>query len=116
MRLLPLLLLFSFSLAADSRLQQDIERVARSVNAQWGVYNKCLETGAEIAINADKQMDTMSVVKIPWMAEVFRQIEEGKFILDDRVTLTDAAKRPGTGVIRSMDAGATMFIRDFSHR
>ena len=62
MRLLPLLLLFSFSLAtaADSRLQQDIERVARSVNAQWGVYNKCLETGAEIAINADKQMEWLA--------------------------------------------------------
>lgn len=36
MRLLPLLLLFSVSLAtaADSRLQQNIERVARSVNAR----------------------------------------------------------------------------------
>ena len=115
MRLLPLLLLsisISLATAADSRLQQNIERVTRSVNAQWGIYIKCLETGAEIAINADKQMDTMSVIKIPLMAEVFRQIEEGKFNLDDRVTLTDEAKRPGTGVMRSLDVGATMSIRD----
>ena len=113
MRLLPILLLsISLANAADSRLQQNIERVTRSVNAQWGIYIKCLETGAEIAINADKQMDTMSVIKIPLMAEVFRQVEEGKFNLDDRVTLTDGAKRPGTGVMRSLDAGATMSIRD----
>ena len=113
MRLLSLFLLtLSLATAADSRLQQNIERITRSVNAQWGIYIKCLETGAEIAINADKQMDTMSVIKIPLMVEVFRQIEEGKFKLEDRVTLTDADKRPGTGVMRSLDAGATMSIRD----
>ena len=105
-------LLATLAPAADSRLQQNIERFARSVNAQWGIYVKCLETGSEILVNADKQMDTMSVVKIPLMTEVFRQIEEDKFKLEDRITLTDAAKRPGTGVMRSLDAGATMSIRD----
>jgi beta-lactamase class A len=49
--------------AAPSRLEQNITRVARSVNAQWGIYVKCLETGEEIAIDADRQMDTMSTIK-----------------------------------------------------
>jgi len=34
------------------------------VAANWGIYIKCLETGEEIALNADQQMDTMSVIKI----------------------------------------------------
>jgi beta-lactamase class A len=94
------------------RLQGNIDRITKSVNAKWGIYMKCLETGEEIAINADDQMDTMSVIKIPLMAESFRQIEAGKFALTDRVTLTDAMKRPGTGVIRSMEAGANLTIKD----
>jgi beta-lactamase class A len=94
------------------RLQSNIERLTRSVNAKWGIYLKCLETGEEIAINADDPMDTMSVIKIPLMAEAFRQIEEGKFALSDRVTLTDAAKRGGTGVIRSLDPGVNLTIKD----
>src|SRR5262245_46640464 len=57
-------------------------------------------------------MDTMSVIKIPLMVEVFRQIEEGKFALSDRVTLKETDKRPGTGVIRSLDAGASLTIKD----
>src|SRR6266446_3241947 len=89
-----------------ARLQGNIERITRSVNATWGIYIKCLETGEEIAINADQQMDTMSVIKIPLMVEAFRQIEAGKFSLQDRYTLRAADKRPGTGVIRSMDDGA----------
>src|SRR5260370_30820675 len=87
------------------RLQSNIERVTKSISAKWGIYMKCLETGEEIAINADDSMDTMSVIKIPLMVEAFRQIEQGKFSLADRVALTDDAKRPGTGVIRSLDAG-----------
>jgi beta-lactamase class A len=95
-----------------ARLQANIERITRSVNAKWGIYIKCVETGEEIAINADETMDTMSVIKIPLMAEVFRQIEAGKFALTDRVTLKETDKRPGTGVIRSLDAGASLTIKD----
>jgi beta-lactamase class A len=105
-------LFIAHSLTAQSRLQQNIERVTRSVNARWGIYVKCLETGEEVTINADQQMDTMSVIKIPLMAEAFRQIGEGKFKLTDRVTLEESAKRPGTGIIRSLDAGATLTIKD----
>ena len=95
-----------------ARLEANIERTTRSVNAKWGIYVKCLETGEEIALNADEPMDTMSVIQIPLMVEAFRQIEAGRFALADRVTLTDAAKRPGTGVIRSLDAGASLTIKD----
>jgi beta-lactamase class A len=95
-----------------NRLQANIERITRSVNAKWGIYIKCIETGEEIAVNADETMDTMSVIKIPLMAEVFRQIEAGKFSLTDRVILKETEKRPGTGVIRSLDAGASLTIKD----
>jgi len=109
------LLLFAAAASAQpplARLQANIERITKSVNADWGIYIKCLETGDEIAINADKQMDTMSVIKIPLMVEAFRQIEAGKFSLDDKITLKDADKRPGTGIIRSLDPGAVLSVRD----
>src|SRR5579885_2610578 len=94
------------------RLENNIERITKSVNADWGIYVKCLETGEEIALNADRQMDTMSVIKIPLMAEAFRQIEAGKFRLEDRIELKESDKRPGTGIIRSLDAGVPLTIKD----
>lgn len=95
-----------------TRLEGNIQQITRSVNATWGIYIKCLETGEEVALDADRQMDTMSVIKVPLMAEAFRQIEAGKFSLGDRVTLTDAAKRPGTGIIRSLDPGVQLTVKD----
>jgi beta-lactamase class A len=113
-----ILLVFSSDLAQQqaptglARLQANIERITRSVNAKWGIYIRCVETGDEIAINADETMDTMSVIKIPLMVEVFRQIEAGKFALADRVTMKESDKRPGTGVMRSLDANAGLTIKD----
>jgi beta-lactamase class A len=94
------------------RLRSNIEQIAKSVDTNWGIYIKCLDTNEEVSLNADKVMDTMSVIKIPLMVEAFRQIEAGKFSLQDRYTLKEADKRPGTGVIRSMDAGAVLTIKD----
>jgi len=103
---------FGQSALPIARLEANIQLVTRSVNATWGIYIKCLETGEEVAIDADRQMDTMSVIKIPLMAEALRQIEAGKFSLADRITLTEAAKRPGTGIIRSLDAGVQLTVKD----
>ena len=98
--------------APIDRLRTNIEQIARSVDTNWGIYIKCLDTNEEVTINADKVMDTMSVIKVPLMVEAFRQIEAGKFSLQDRYTLKETDKRPGTGVIRSMDPGAVLTIKD----
>jgi len=93
-------------------LRAGIERTARSVNATWGIYIKSIETGEEIAIDADRQMDTMSVIKIPLMVEVFEQIKAGKLSLSEKYTLTAEDVRPGTGIMRSLDAGAVITLKD----
>jgi beta-lactamase class A len=109
---LPLLAQAPAAVPGPDRLRASIERITRSLNATWAVHVKCLETGEEVALNASQQMEAMSVIKIPIMVETFRQIEAGKFSLTDRVKLRDEDKRPGTGVIRSLDAGVELTVKD----
>jgi beta-lactamase class A len=94
------------------RLKADIERVTKSVNATWGIYIKSLESAEEIAIDADRQMDTMSVIKIPLMIEAFEQIKGGRFKLEDKYTLTKEDILPGTGVLQRFDPGAVITVKD----
>ena len=98
--------------APIQRLQHDIERTTRSVNATWGIYVKSLETGEEIALDADRQMETMSTIKIPLMVEVLEQAKAGKFSLADKYTLSKADIEPGTGTLQRLDPGATMTVKD----
>ena len=90
------------------RLRASIERTTKSVNAAWGIYIKSLETNEEIALDADRQMETMSTIKIPLMVEVFEQIKAGKFALSDKYTFAQADSQPGTGTIQRLDPGAVM--------
>jgi beta-lactamase class A len=94
------------------RLQTAIETITRSINATWGIYVKAIETGEEVAIGADRQMETMSTIKIPLMVEVFEQIKAGKFKLTDKYTFVQADSQPGTGTIQRLDPGAVMTVKD----
>jgi beta-lactamase class A len=98
--------------ASIELLKADIERVTKSVKATWGVYLKCLETSESIALDADRQMETMSVIKIPLMVEVFEQIKAGKFKLEEKYTLTSDDMLPGTGILRSLEPGAVVSVKD----
>lgn len=94
------------------RLEGELARITRSINATWGIYAKSIETGEEIAIDADRQMDTMSVIKIPLMIEVFQRVKDRKIALGTRYTVTKDDLLPGTGVLRSLDPGAVVTVKD----
>ena len=94
------------------RLEASIQRTTRSINATWGIYVKSLETGEVIAIDADRQMETMSTIKIPLMIEVFEQIKAGRFKLSDKYTFVETDSEPGTGTIQRLDYGAVMTVKD----
>ena len=95
-----------------ARLRMAIGRNTRSVNATWGIYIKSLDTNEEVAIHADRQMETMSTIKIPLMVEVFEQIKAGRFALSDKYTLELADVQPGTGMLHRMDPGAVITVKD----
>ena len=94
------------------RLEASIRRTTRSVNATWGIYVKSLETGEEIAVDADRRMETMSTIKIPLMIEVFEQIKAARFRLTDTYTFVEKDSQPGTGTIQRLDFGAVMTVKD----
>ena len=94
------------------RLEASILRTTRSVNATWGIYVKSLQSGETISIDADRQMETMSTIKIPLMVEVFEQIKAGRFKLTDQYTYVETDSQPGTGTIQRLDYGAVMTVKD----
>ena len=93
-------------------LRRNLERIMNGVHADWGVYIKSLDTNEEIAINADAPMDTMSTIKLPLLVEAFRQIDAGKLHLTDRIEMKHGDKRFGTGVLRTLDDGLTLTLKD----
>jgi len=95
-------------------LKASIVRIIGGTGAHWGIYMKSLETGEEIAINADQPMETASTIKLTLLTELFEQIKAGTLKLTDKYTVTKADQVGGTGVIQYLDVGDTLTIKDLA--
>jgi beta-lactamase class A len=93
-------------------LKHRLETISQGVSADWGVNIKSLDTGEEIAFNADTAMDTMSAIKIPLLVDVYRQVDARKLNPADRIVLKTADKRFGTGVLRTLEDGVNLSFHD----
>jgi len=83
-----------------------------SFPARTGLYVKHLTTGEEVAIRADQSFNSQSVIKIPIMVRAFQLADAGTLNLDERITLTRADLRDGTGVFQHFDLGSSPTLRD----
>ena len=78
--------------AAGPARETAIAAKVRAFHGEMGVYAKNLDTGDVIAVNADQRFPTASLIKVAVMAEVYRQMDAGKFGKDTPVTLHDSDK------------------------
>ena len=116
MRALPLLLVLLSSAAAAqpvaTPLTTALAAALETLPARTGLYVKHLTTGEEAAVRADDSFNSQSVIKIPIMVRAYQLAEAGKLDLDERVTLTRAEVRDGSGLLQFSDAGMTLTLRD----
>lgn len=66
---------------------QQIETILSKPNGTFAVAYKNLLTGEEILINEHLLFHAASTMKTPVMAEVYRQVAEGKFSLKDSILI-----------------------------
>ena len=96
----------------QNELERSLKGLMLGIRADWGLYVKFIGSGEEIAWQADVQMDTMSVIKIPLLVTLFRQQDAGRLDLNRRLRLETRWKRFGTGVLHAMDDGMVFSLRD----
>jgi beta-lactamase class A len=85
----------TFTPALDEKIQNEIKSFSGKV---W-IFAKNLDTGKDYALRADEQVRTASTIKLPIMAETFRQVAAGKLNWTDEIVLTKQVKQGGSGVL-----------------
>ncbi len=93
-------------------LQKQLESLAAAHQGKVAFYAKNLSTGASVAIDADKPVQTASVIKLPLFLQAFEQVKAGKIHLDDKVELTKANQVAGSGVLPFLDPGLKLTLKD----
>jgi reactive intermediate/imine deaminase len=82
------------------------------IPAHTGLYLKHLQTGEEVAIRADTSFNSQSVIKVAILVRAFQLADQGTLDLDERITLTRALLRDGSGILQFSDLGLAPTVRD----
>jgi beta-lactamase class A len=108
-------LILSTACRADDppSLEARLAPLAKEHKGKVAIAVKNLKTGESYYQSADEAMATASLIKVAVLVETYMQAQEGKVKLTDTVTLHDADKVPGSGILtKHFSDGATFPLRD----
>lgn len=101
------------SRASAQSLDERLKPLIEAHQGEVAVAMKHLDKGDSFAHQADEPMPTASLIKLAVMVEAYRQAHEKQLDLKKHVTLQDADKVPGSGILTShFSPGTSMPLRD----
>lgn len=91
---------FLYAQKTDKKLEKGLQNLIKNFEGDVGIYVYNLKTNKEAAVNADTIFPTASVVKVPILIEVFKQINAGKLNLNDTLVYDAKRKYGGAGLMQ----------------
>lgn len=84
----------------DKTLEKGLQDLAKDFEGDVGIYVYNLKTNQEAGVNADTIFPTASVVKVPILIEVFKQIKAGNLHYTDTLVYDAKRKYGGSGLMQ----------------
>jgi beta-lactamase class A len=99
-----------------NRLRTQIERLIRRADGQVGVAIKHIEGGQELNVNGDMLFPMASAFKVPVLVELLYQVKEGRYGLDDEMTVQKSEQHIGSGMLSSLVMpGVKLSVLNMAH-
>ena len=97
------------------KAMRELEALIGAFAGEVGVAARHLGTGEELVVNPDVRFPTASVIKTAVMVEAWHRAADGTLPMETPLTLTDADKVGGSGVLNGLSAGLRLRVRDAVH-
>ena len=97
---------------SDPTLATDIQAIERQSGGTLCLTARNLETGDCVRYHSGVPCKTASVIKLPILVHAAMSVGEGSLCWSDPLTLTDAEKVGGSGVLNQLTAGLQLTLRD----
>src|SRR5215471_7269652 len=97
------------------KLQEELHGVDHQLDGVLALAVKDLTSGEEFFINADEIMPQASSIKITVLAELYRQVQQGKLKLTDEYIVRSEDLVPGSDIMLGLTPGVTrLTLRDLA--
>ena len=96
-------------------MEDQVAAAVKAFRGRMGVAAIDVRTGETIAVDADSRFPTASTIKTAVMIEAWQQSADGGLSMDTPLTLRDADKVGGAGVLRGLHDGLALSVADLIH-
>jgi len=96
----------------DPAVFAELEQIERDAQCVLCVSARDLGAGQALRYNSGRKCKTASTIKLPMLAHFAMSVAEGKRSWSETLTLTEAEKVAGSGVLTQMTAGLQLTLRD----
>jgi beta-lactamase class A len=94
-------------------LRKDLQRIAQTYPATYGVVVFDPSSKETIAMGADREFDAASLGKLPTLMTLYKAAATGQVDLDDKISMQYSdVQAYGTGVLYTYPIGYTMTLRE----
>lgn len=86
----------------------------KTLSGVYGVYVIRLSDDSSYGVNEKEIFQGASLLKLPLMAALYKEVDKGNIDLDAKYTLKNSDKVPGSGSLWDMPAGTILSYRDLA--
>ena len=97
-----------------SKVTEIINAYAKKITGHLGVGYKNLKSGEEFYLNGDVRFQAASVFKVPVLVELFNQLPEGAFSMDDMIKMNAEDVSLGSGILSALTPGVSLPLKDYA--
>ncbi|MBI5699720.1 serine hydrolase [Candidatus Saganbacteria bacterium] len=94
------IILLALAVMDPLKLEAGLRQIVDRYGERVGLTYVDVKSGRAVSINGDLAFPAASVIKLPIMAATFKEAEEHKISLEDRLAMTEEKKLPGSGVLQ----------------
>ena len=88
--------------------------ICNDVNGEYGLFVSIPETNEKFTLNEHKKFNAASTIKIPLLALLFKDFEEGRLDRNEVFALSDVNNVLGSGVLKSLTPNIKLSLYDYA--
>lgn len=95
-------------------MEPSILQQIRDFPGRAGLYCQDLSTGKEWSVRGEEAFEAASVIKLPILVELFRQLAAGEAREEESFTIGEADKLPSCGALNYLHTGLSVTLMDLA--
>lgn len=94
--------------------EEKLREICGEVNGTFGLYVSLPERGEKFTIDADVKFNAASTIKIPLLALLMKDFEDGRLDPTETMPLRDDCRVWGSGVLKSLSTDFQLSLYDYA--